>query len=547
MKNNVESELKMLVDSRPLITVLEKIYFLAKDFSDNWISFLDKELKENKDFFSQFSEIQENNTQELNEKILKKAGFDNDQTSHICDFFNTLQDVIEWLDSSVDTQRLEVFEKCAYFILYNYGYIILNPLLSKKLHKIFKKENLPNQSIVLKLCNSFFYNDIAAGYEAFVADASFVIKFLRNSLEIVKNNLQYMHYIEAITPLLLGPYQGVLDAEQMRKYLLSINIAGSAYFIIFWSALPSYYISLDDDETVNSFINEAVDVESDIPLVMLVDGFRKMDDDSLEAELMLKKAVEALNNLNLPELSMQQSLAYFGLALIHQRRMIYDKAEDFFNQSLSFNIPDFLRAIITVNRGKNFLDKKDLARAKKDFLKCEKYPHVEASAHTNLGKIYFIQNFFDKAEAELIKALEINPSLAVAYYNLGVLYTQKRDKEKAKKYFQLTLQADSSFPEARTAIQELEESNKPLIDWWSWWFEFTSAYKKIVGIFTMTLISILFIFMVYQLINQITTEFLNSYFIMIGFLIAFLILPTLSKLKIGPMEVEMKSVGSTEQ
>lgn len=545
MTADEEIPFDILIDTRPLVTVFEDIYYLAKDFNESWIAFLDNEFQKDKNFYSQLSKLQIEDMSKLNPEELKTAGFTEDQSETIYGFFKILDDTLDSIEESLDKRSLEIFEKCSTFILYNYGYVMLTPYFQKKVDVILEKDNLPMHSTVLKLFYSLFRLDMDAGYEAYRADAYFVLKYIRNSLEILKNNLKYNNYIEGIIPIFQPMVTELLTPELMRKILMTQNLAGSGFFIIFWSALPRYYISLDSDETLNSFINEAITIDNENPLVLIIDGLRKMDENPIQAVVDIKKALDVLNAINVPGTSLQQSVGCFALALIYQRKVMYKEAESFFNQALSFSIPDFLRAIIILNRGKNYLDNNDLVRAKKDFLESQNYPHVEASAHVNLGKLYFIQNFLDKAEIELIKALELNPSLAVAYYNLGVLYNQKNDREKAKKYFQLTLQADGNFAEARTALKKLEESAKHLIDWWSWWFENSSASKKLVGIFSILLIGTLFIFAVYQLVSGIRNEFLNSYFIMIGFLLVFLILPTLTKLKIGPMEVEMKSVDSS--
>jgi tetratricopeptide (TPR) repeat protein len=443
----------------------------------------------------------------------------------------------------LDSKSIEVFEKNLYFILYNFAFVSGEQYFMKKLKPIVENSHLFKYSTVLNLSKCFFNTDIEAGYEAYLQDPALVIEFIRNNIEIVKNSLGYVNLIESMIPNLKDIGINAPTLELARRYLLSINMTSSIYFIIFYSVLPRYYISFENDQTLNSFIDEVLELDTENPIILIADAFRKMDDDSLNAEVNIKKALKSVILSNIP--GKTTSIGYFILALIYQRRLNYRKAEIFFNQSLSYSMPNFLRAIIVLNRGQNRLDNNELLGAKKDFLESLEYPHTEASARTNLGKLYFIQNFLDKAEIELIKALEINPSFAAAYYNLGVLYSQRNDKGRAKKYFQLTLQADSKFVEARNNLEKLEQSTKPLTDWWSWWFEDSSAFKKIVGSLTILLISALFIFAAYQLIIKMQNEFVNSYFIMIVFFIIFLMLPTLAKLKIGPVELDMKSVGSS--
>jgi len=545
MSGSKGDSFEILTDSRPLVNVSNEVYQLAADTNNLWMSFVDNEVKKNKNFLHKLVYPPEFVLKKDNWTELKKIGFTEDQLSTVYKFAKTFDDALDYLQKALDNKSIESFEKNLYFILYNIAFVSATQYFTKKLKSIFENSNLFKYSTVLNLSKCFFNKDIEAGYEAYLQDPSFVIQFMRNSMEILKNNFSYVNYMESMIPEFKKLGMSAPTVELTRRHLLSMNFTGIIYFIIFWSVLPRYYISLENDETLNSFIDEVLELDSENPIASITDAFRKMDEDSLNAEININKALQSLTLVKFQGTAGYQSLGYFILALIYQRRMNYRKAEILFNKSLSFSMPKFLRAIIILNRGQNRLDNNELLGAKKDFLESLNYPHTEASAHTNLGKLYFIQNFLDKAEIELIKALELNPSFAAAYFNLGVLYSQRNDKRRAKKYFQLTLEADSKFVEARNNLEKLEQSTKPLTDWWSWWFEDSSAFKKVVGSLTILLISALFVFAAYQLINKMHNEFVNSYFIMIVFFIIFLLLPTLTKLKIGPVELDMKSVGSS--
>jgi tetratricopeptide (TPR) repeat protein len=536
LSGSKSDSLGILTDSRPLFNVSKEIYQLAADNINSWFSFLDNQIHKKSNFIAPSEFILE----ESNWKELRKKGITENEIFSIYEHARAIDGALNRLQKALDSKSIEVFEKNLYFILYNFAFVSGEQYFMKKLKPIVENSHLFKYSTVLNLSKCFFNTDIEAGYEAYLQDPALVIEFIRNNIEIVKNSLGYVNLIESMIPNLKDIGINAPTLELARRYLLSINMTSSIYFIIFYSVLPRYYISFENDQTLNSFIDEVLELDTENPIILIADAFRKMDDDSLNAEVNIKKALKSVILSNIP--GKTTSIGYFILALIYQRRLNYRKAEIFFNQSLSYSMPNFLRAIIVLNRGQNRLDNNELLGAKKDFLESLEYPHTEASARTNLGKLYFIQNFLDKAEIELIKALEINPSFAAAYYNLGVLYSQRNDKGRAKKYFQLTLQADSKFVEARNNLEKLEQSTKPLTDWW---FEDSSAFKKIVGSLTILLISALFIFAAYQLIIKMQNEFVNSYFIMIVFFIIFLMLPTLAKLKIGPVELDMKSVGSS--
>jgi len=52
------------------------------------------------------------------------------------------------------------------------------------------------------------------------------------------------------------------------------------------------------------------------------------------------------------------------------------------------------------------------------------------------------QGLNSKAETELLTAIEENPELAPAYFNLAVLYDEEGKKDRAEKLFQTTLDLD---------------------------------------------------------------------------------------------------------
>lgn len=159
-------------------------------------------------------------------------------------------------------------------------------------------------------------------------------------------------------------------------------------------------------------------------------------------------------------------IAYFGLALIYRKRMIYDIAEENFNRALDLKPPEFLEAILMLNRGQNRLDDGNMSGALHDLLKAKEHSHTAAYAHTNLGKLYFKQGLNSKAEAELFTAIEENPELAHAYFNLAVLYNEEGKKDRAEKLFQTTLDLDRNFKEVRNALKKLQETGiKGLRDW----------------------------------------------------------------------------------
>lgn len=60
--------------------------------------------------------------------------------------------------------------------------------------------------------------------------------------------------------------------------------------------------------------------------------------------------------------------------------------------------------------------------------------HFLAVAHHNLGVIHAGRHEFKKAEELFLKAVEIDPGYAIAYYNLAVVYKNLGDPIKAVQY-----------------------------------------------------------------------------------------------------------------
>jgi protein O-mannosyl-transferase len=65
-------------------------------------------------------------------------------------------------------------------------------------------------------------------------------------------------------------------------------------------------------------------------------------------------------------------------------------------------------------------------------------------AHNNLGKVILDEGRIDEAIMHFTKAVEANPSYALAYLNRGFAYYFKYDFPAAREAFERAIQADSS-------------------------------------------------------------------------------------------------------
>ena len=237
-------------------------------------------------------------------------------------------------------------------------------------------------------------------------------------------------------------------------------------------------------------------------------------------------------------------MAKLGLAYVYNNRGKYDSAERYCNEALELKPETYLKAVIYLNRGRNRLDDGDLIGAEEDFSEASKESLIEHHARTNLGLIYYKQGLYDKAEDELNEAIDKCPALPHAYYNLGVLYNEDGKKQQAEKLFRTALNIDRDFKEARIALKQLQHSRvDALTDWVDWWFgSGVSKIKKVIGVSIVLLLGV-FIIKAGHIVLFDDGNIPQSVFIVIAISLVFLLLPCISKLKFGLIELEMESKG----
>ena len=324
-------------------------------------------------------------------------------------------------------------------------------------------------------------------------------------------------------------------------------------------SVPDIFISLLHAQLANycemaGLLDKAIEESEKVLLIykdnsyaLVLQASFIVDDDSIKAESMFKKALQLADSQYVGDPRQRQLQikinAYLGLGYVYYKRTIYDIAERYCCNALELQPEPYFEAVILVNRGRNRLADGDLIGAKADFCIAKKDPFIAPTADSNLGLIYYKQGLSEKAESEFIKAIEKMPDLPHAYYNLGVLYNEEGDKERARKLFQTALNIDRDYKEAKRALKKLDNSDVSNIgDWYDWWFSSNaSSLKKGIGIATLILIGVLIGKASYDAV--LNSDIKQSMFGIIAIAIVFLVLPLISKLKIGPVELEMKSKG----
>jgi tetratricopeptide (TPR) repeat protein len=333
--------------------------------------------------------------------------------------------------------------------------------------------------------------------------------------------------------------------DKMVSYIMTYIVFVSLYFTKF----TDYEISITEEKNLVKRINDALFLDKENVLAIILQAYMKINDNSIIAEKMIRGALAGDPSKSNPQLGILINIiCYLGLALIYRKRMIYEIAEEHFSRALDLNPPKFLESILILNRGQNRLDDGNMSAALHDLLKAKEQSHTAAFAHTNLGKLYFKQGLNSKAETELLTAIEKNPDLAPAYFNLGVLYNEEGKKERAEKLFQTTLDLDGNFKEARIALKKIQETaTKGLRDWIEWWFGFNSTiYRKALGYAIITFAGSLLVIMAIYDAKYEKFAVSQSLLIVLAVTIVTLLLPSISKLKLGPIELDMKSIGKFE-
>jgi arylsulfatase A-like enzyme/tetratricopeptide (TPR) repeat protein len=121
----------------------------------------------------------------------------------------------------------------------------------------------------------------------------------------------------------------------------------------------------------------------------------------------------------------EYNAAIFTLALAYKRLKKYDEAIAGFNRALQLDPRD---PKPHVNLGEIYLENKDLDQAIASFEQAISVdPEHSSLAHNNLGAAFLEKKLPERAEQELLKALELRPRIPDAHYNLGLLYEEKGD------------------------------------------------------------------------------------------------------------------------
>jgi tetratricopeptide (TPR) repeat protein len=410
-----------------------------------------------------------------------------------------------------NVQSLQFSEQSAYFVSLNLislssnSYKDIGKRIMEWIGSLFKEHT---SSAIIKYLYANAIQYIQKGKNVEYESQSLIFDAMKTDPELVmhlmEKNVIVFEKVFDHPALLESFYESSnilnIPKEFFRDKMISGMMSSNVFSSLYYTKFTDYEINVTEEKNLVKRINDALFLDKENVLAIIIQAYMKINDNSIVAEKMIKDALlkgseqfksnpHGQNFINI--------IGHFGLALIYRKRMIYDIAEVNFNRALDLRPPKFLEAILILNRGQNRLDDGNMSGALRGLLKAREQSHTAAFAHTNLGKLYFKQGLNSKAEAELLTAIENNPELAYAYFNLGVLYNEEGKKERAEKLFQTSLDLNRDFKEARVALKKLQETGiKGLRDWIDWWFgSDSSVYRKALGYAIITFAGLLLMIM----------------------------------------------------
>jgi len=323
-----------------------------------------------------------------------------------------------------------------------------------------------------------------------------------------------------------------------------------------------YYHSIEIFNESFNYINKAINIiyenRSD------PDDFNKIKAKALKnkgnALSLLKKysdAIECYNegialNPNYLGAWANKGNAFYGLERHREAIKSYDNAILIIRSSKYDPVKNFEYLLITtyLNRGQSKYNLKEYSDALNDFeqiddetMKMINNPSLLARKYNNIGLIKLQTESYKTANTFFHKAIEHDSKFVDAYYNLAVLYNRENNLDKTKKWIDKCLKIDPNYSYAVEAIKKLESF--PQFDWYRWWFTKTIGMKSLGLVLITFLLSLMLMIAIIighnaLLSHNFSNLSLGQLTILMAFLTVILLLPSLTKVKIGEFQLETK-------
>lgn len=147
----------------------------------------------------------------------------------------------------------------------------------------------------------------------------------------------------------------------------------------------------------------------------------------------LKKSLEKENK--------ERFYILFQLASEYIYKKDFDNAIKYLKESVELN-PDYYLSL--VNLAGIYIKLKKYDDAEKVLIKALKIEQT-ADGYNNLGIVYSEKNELNRAIRKFEKAIELNPSSADANYNLGLVYLKKAEDKRAIEYFEKAIELNPEY------------------------------------------------------------------------------------------------------
>lgn len=215
-----------------------------------------------------------------------------------------------------------------------------------------------------------------------------------------------------------------------------------------WVLLGFAYLNLEKSYFALTAFEKAYDLDSEWPATQYFLGLTYTELSRTEDAVIFFNY--ALSNGFEPEIVIYRKLAdlYLDLQKYQESVDAYERVLDITNE----DIDSFIRPIWIYL---DYLQKPEEA------LKLAKIAHTtfpdNPLTYNLLGWSYLGLKNYTEAEKQLTKAIELNPDMAAAHYNLGNLYLEKEDNEKALKMYQKAYELDQNGSIGNLAAKKYNE------------------------------------------------------------------------------------------
>jgi tetratricopeptide (TPR) repeat protein len=175
------------------------------------------------------------------------------------------------------------------------------------------------------------------------------------------------------------------------------------------------------------------------------------------------EAIDSLSNVkpgaNFSGLINLERIAFVISGDSHKKLGDLDKSIHFYNLSLGIREDEnVLNKIGEIHfmKGLEAYSQKEYRTAISEFNESLKTNPSNPVAYTNMGYIYYDMNQLDKAYEYFNKAIQLSPKYANAYYGLGLVFKKRGDMQSAKKYFKKYLEIEPSGTFSNKAQSEMK-------------------------------------------------------------------------------------------